>query len=189
MGGAAAGVAVVLAAGAERAGAGQRPADASLSDAASRAGAGDDGRGRRRWTMNSRQAAQAAAMKKIGHAAFFDPAIAFVTGPADAKNTLVEFYDYDCPYCRASLPAVKKFYDAHKDKTRASPSSNSPSSSLHGESAVLAARASLAARRQPDHYMDFHFALAGPGRSDDRGRSSMPKPPRPAWTSPSSRPT
>ena len=46
------------------------------------------------------------------------PRVAFVTGPADAKNTLVEFYDYDCPYCRASLPAVKKFYDAHKDDTR-----------------------------------------------------------------------
>src|SRR5690349_5163275 len=41
------------------------------------------------------RSAQAAAMKKLGQAVFFDPAIAFVTGPADAKNTLVEFYDYD----------------------------------------------------------------------------------------------
>ena len=32
---------------------------------------------------------------------------------------------------------------------------------LHGESAVLAAKASLAARRQSAHYMDFHFALLG----------------------------
>jgi hypothetical protein len=38
-------------------------------------------------------AAQAAAMKKVGHAAFFDPAVAFVTGPTNAKKTLVEFYD------------------------------------------------------------------------------------------------
>jgi protein-disulfide isomerase len=103
-------------------------------------------------------AAQAAAMTKIGHAAFFDTAIAFVTGPADAKKTLVEFYDYDCPYCRASLPAVKKFYDENKDKVRFS-FIEFPIKSLHGESAVLAARASLAARRQPAHYMDFHFAL------------------------------
>jgi protein-disulfide isomerase len=104
------------------------------------------------------QAVQDAALRKIGHAAFFDPAIAFVTGPADAKATLVEFYDYDCPYCRASLPAVKKFYEAHKNDTRFS-FIEFPIKQLHGESAILAARASLAARRQPDHYMDFHFAL------------------------------
>jgi protein-disulfide isomerase len=106
------------------------------------------------------QAAQNAAMQKIGQAAFFDPAVAFVTGPADAKTSLVEFYDYDCPYCRASLPAVKKFYDAHKSDTRFS-FIEFPIKQLHGESAVLAAMASLAARRQPEHYMDFHFALLG----------------------------
>jgi len=102
--------------------------------------------------------AQNAAMKKVGQAAFFDPAIAFVTGPADAKSSLVEFYDYDCSYCRASLPAVRKFYEAHKKDTRFS-FIEFPIKQLHGESAILAAKASLAARRQPDHYIDFHFAL------------------------------
>jgi protein-disulfide isomerase len=106
------------------------------------------------------QAAQAAAMKKVGHEALFDPAVAFVTGPADAKSSLVEFYDYDCPYCRASLPAVKKFYEAHKNDTRFS-FIEFPIRQLHGESAITAAKASLAARRQPAHYMDFHFALLG----------------------------
>ena len=105
-------------------------------------------------------AAQTAAMRKVGQKSFFDPAVAFVTGPADAKTSLVEFYDYDCPYCRASLPAVKKFYDAHKNDTRFS-FIEFPIKQLHGESAVLAARASLAARHQPAHYMDFHFALLG----------------------------
>jgi protein-disulfide isomerase len=105
-------------------------------------------------------AAQADAMKKIGQSAFFDPAVAFVTGPADAKATLVEFYDYDCPYCKASLPAVKKFYEAHKKDTRFS-FIEFPIQQLHGPSAVLAARASLAARKQPEHYMDFHFLLLG----------------------------
>jgi len=105
-------------------------------------------------------AAQAAAMKKVGQAAFFDPAVAFVTGPANAKTSLVEFYDYDCPFCRASLPAVKKFYDAHKSDTRFS-FIEFPIADLHGQSALLAARASLAARRQPEHYMDFHFTLLG----------------------------
>jgi protein-disulfide isomerase len=110
---------------------------------------------------DQKQAAdQAAAMKKVGQAAFFDPAVAFVTGPANAKTSLVEFYDYDCPYCRASLPAVKKFYDAHKSDTRFS-FIEFPIADLHGQSALLAARASLAARRQPEHYMDFHFTLLG----------------------------
>ena len=55
---------------------------------------------------------------------------------------------------------MKKFYDAHKNDTRFS-FIEFPIKQLHGESAILAARASLAARRQPAHYMDFHFALLG----------------------------
>jgi protein-disulfide isomerase len=104
--------------------------------------------------------AQAAALKEVGHAAFFDPKIAFVTGPANAKKTLVEFYDYDCPYCRVSLPAVRKFYETNKNDVRFS-FIEFPIKQLHGESAMQAARASLAARRQPASYMDFHFALLG----------------------------
>ncbi|HEX4027351.1 MAG TPA: DsbA family protein [Rhizomicrobium sp.] len=117
--------------------------------------------GRAQALDDQKQAAdQTAAMKKMGQAAFFDPAVAFVTGPSDAKASLVEFYDYDCPFCRASLPAVKKFYDAHKSDTRFS-FIEFPIADLHGPSALLAARASLAARRQPGHYMDFHFMLLG----------------------------
>jgi len=106
------------------------------------------------------QASQIATMKKIGNDALFDPKLAFVTGPANAKMSLVEFYDYDCPYCRASLPAVKKYYEAHKKDTRFS-FIEFPIAELHGPSALLAAKASLAARHQPAHYMDFHFALLG----------------------------
>jgi protein-disulfide isomerase len=102
--------------------------------------------------------AAAAAMKKIGLAAFFDPKIAFVTGPAGAKKSVVEFYDYDCPYCRASLPAVEKFYQQHKNDTRFS-FIEFPIPSQHGPGAVLAARASLAARNQPDKFVAFHFAM------------------------------
>ena len=105
---------------------------------------------------NKQKAQQTAAL--MNQAAFFDPKIAFVTGPANAKQTFVEFYDYDCPFCRASLPAIKKFYEANKDKVRFS-LIEYPIEQLHGPSAVFASKASLAARRQPDKYMDFHFAL------------------------------
>jgi len=103
---------------------------------------------------------QQAAVRTIGVKAFFDPRIAFVTGPADAKQTFVEFYDYDCPYCRASLPAVKRFFDAHKNDTRFS-FIEFPIPEQHGPGAVLAAKASLAARKQPASFVAFHFALMG----------------------------
>lgn len=106
------------------------------------------------------QAVQNATIRKIGKAAYFDPAIAFVTGPENAASTLVEFFDYDCPYCRASLPAVKKFYEAHKNDTRFS-FIEFPIAQLHGPGAVLAAKASLAARRQPQHWVAYHFLMLG----------------------------
>ncbi len=106
------------------------------------------------------QARQQAALDKVGQAALFDPAIAFVTGPANAKKTLVEFFDYDCPYCRASLPALHKYYEAHKGDTRFS-FIEFPIASLHGPGAVAASLASLAARKQPAHFLDFHFLLMG----------------------------
>jgi len=104
------------------------------------------------------QAAQQEALSKLGQKAFFDPAIAFVTGPAGAKKTLVEFFDYDCPYCRASVPAMMKYYQAHKNDTRFS-FIEFPIQQLHGPGAVLAAKASLAARKQPEHWIDYHFRM------------------------------
>lgn len=104
------------------------------------------------------QAEQQAALVKMGQKTFFDPAIAFVTGPENAKKTLVEFFDYDCPYCRASVPAMKAYYAAHKGDTRFS-FIEFPIQQLHGPGAVLAAKASLAARKQPEHWMDYHFRM------------------------------
>jgi protein-disulfide isomerase len=95
------------------------------------------------------------AVDKIGIKAFFDPKLAFVTGPADAKTTLVEFFDYNCPYCRASLPAVKKFYAAHKKDTRFS----FIEFPIKGPNSTVAARIAIAARKQPDKYLAFYFAL------------------------------
>jgi protein-disulfide isomerase len=100
---------------------------------------------------------QAEALARIGQKKFFSPDVAFVTGPADAKTTLVEFFDYNCPYCRASLPAVKKFYTAHKDTARFS----FIEFPIKGRNSALAARAAIAARKQPDKYLAFHFLLMG----------------------------
>ena len=101
------------------------------------------------------QASAAAAMKKIGMAPFFDSKIAFVTGPADAKQTVVEFYDYNCPYCRASQPAMERFYKEHKNDTRFS-FIDFP---IQGPDSTAAARVATAARLQPDKYLALHSAL------------------------------
>jgi len=99
--------------------------------------------------------AAAQTLKKIGLNAFFDPKIAFVTGPADAKKSVVEFYDYNCPYCRASLPAMVKFYERHKADTRFS----FIEFPIKGPDSIVAAKVALAARNQPDKYLALHFTL------------------------------
>ena len=102
----------------------------------------------------SDDASRQAAIDKIGVKPFFDPRTAFVTGPANAKTTIVEFFDYNCPYCRASVPSVKRFYDAHKNARFAF-----IEFPIKGAQSTLAARAAVAARKQPNKYLAFHFAL------------------------------
>jgi protein-disulfide isomerase len=104
--------------------------------------------------------ARQTAVDRAGMKTFFDPAVAYVTGPANAATTFVEFYDYDCPFCRASQPVVKAFYDAHRSDARFA-FVELPIPELHGPGAVTAANASLAARRQGDKFVCFHFALMG----------------------------
>ncbi|HTT85243.1 MAG TPA: thioredoxin domain-containing protein [Rhizomicrobium sp.] len=100
--------------------------------------------------------ARQAAVNKLGLKAFFDPRVAFITGPANAKTTIVEFYDYNCPYCRASMPAMKKFYETHRNARFAF-----IEFPIKGPQSTVAARAAMAARQQPGKYVAFHFALMG----------------------------
>lgn len=95
-----------------------------------------------------------AAVNRLGLKTFFDPRVAFVTGPANARTTVVEFFDYNCPYCRASIPAMKKFFASRKDARFAF-----IEFPIKGQASTLAARAAMAARNQPDKYVGFHFAL------------------------------
>jgi protein-disulfide isomerase len=39
-------------------------------------------------------------------------------GPDDAKVTLVEFADFECPHCRAAVPMIDAVLAAHGDKVR-----------------------------------------------------------------------
>ncbi len=100
-------------------------------------------------------AARQAAIDKLGAKAFFNPKLAYVTGPADARTTLVEFFDYNCQHCRNSVRAVQRFYDKHKSDTRFA----FIEFPIFGDQSNIAARAAIAARRQPDKYVAFHFTM------------------------------
>lgn len=78
-----------------------------------------------------------------------DPAV----GAENATITLVEFFDYQCGYCKSSLDFVRKLKVDHPDIRivfKEFP--------IFGEDSVLAAKAGLAAARQ-GKYFDFHAAL------------------------------
>jgi protein-disulfide isomerase len=102
----------------------------------------------------AQDATQQRAVDRLGMKAFLDPRLAFVVGPANAKTTIVEFFDYNCPYCRASLPSVKKFLDTNKNARFAF-----IEFPIKGRQSTVAARAGLAARLQPAKYLAFHIAL------------------------------
>lgn len=96
------------------------------------------------------------AVDRLGNKSFFNPKVAYVTGPANARTTLVEFFDYNCEHCRNSVRAVHRFYDAHKSDARFA----FIEFPIFGAGSTFAARAAVAARRQqPDKYVAFHFAL------------------------------
>ena len=103
------------------------------------------------------QQGRQAAIDKVGLKRFFDPSVAYVTGPANAKNTFVEFFDYNCIHCRNSFAAVKKFYDTHKSDTRFA----FIEFPIFGDASNAAARVGLAARQQGNLYLTLHFLLMG----------------------------
>jgi protein-disulfide isomerase len=78
-----------------------------------------------------------------------------VLGNPDGDVTLVEFFDYNCPYCRKAGTAVKALIEADPNLRvvyREWP--------ILGPESVVATRASLAARKQ-GKYEEMHWELMG----------------------------
>jgi protein-disulfide isomerase len=94
------------------------------------------------------------ALFDVGVKALFDPKVAYVEGPENAKVTVAEFFDYRCPHCKASLNAVKSLAAKNKDIRIAY-----IERPILTADSVLAARAAVASRRQPGKYVPFHYAL------------------------------
>ena len=94
------------------------------------------------------------ALFAIGTAALIDPKVAYVAGPADAKVTVAEFFDYRCPHCKASMAAMKHLLDSGQ-KVRIAFIERP----ILTPDSLVAAQAAVASRRQGDKYVPFHFAL------------------------------
>jgi protein-disulfide isomerase len=67
-----------------------------------------------------------------------------IEGPADAKLTLVEGYEFACPYCFAAQPLLEALRQKHPDELRVV----SKYYLIHGEPAVPAGLAACAANQQ-----------------------------------------
>ena len=85
-----------------------------------------------------------------------------VLGNPDGDVTVVEFFDYNCPYCKRAMAEVQGLIAADPDVRlvyREWP--------ILGEGSVFAAKAALAAREQ-GKYEEFHWALMGmQGRAEE----------------------
>lgn len=107
--------------------------------------------------LQRRQADAAAERQRTAVAAnrarLFDQPIDPVAGNPDGNVTVVEFFDYQCQYCRRVVPSLQALLK--EDQKLKLVFKEFP---ILGEASVTAARAALAARAQ-DHYLPFHLAL------------------------------
>ena len=85
-----------------------------------------------------------------------------VLGNPYGDVTVIEFFDYNCPYCRQAMSEVQGLLDADPNVRlvyREWP--------ILGDGSVFAARAALASRNQ-GKYEEFHWALMGmDGRAEE----------------------
>jgi len=90
-----------------------------------------------------------------------------VLGPDDAKVTIVEFFDYNCTYCKRTTDWIVKTLDEHPDDVRVI-FKELPILDGRTQTSRKAAMAAIAAAKQ-DKYLDMHVALMNArGLSDAR---------------------
>ncbi|WP_162140971.1 DsbA family protein [Fodinicurvata sediminis] len=105
-------------------------------------------------TRQQEEASQARRQAVQEHsAALFESETAPVLGNPDGKLTLVEFFDYQCGYCKQASPGLQQLLERN-DEVRLV----MMEFPILGEASMKAARAALAARAQ-DRYEELHWAL------------------------------
>jgi protein-disulfide isomerase len=109
-------------------------------------------------TMDALRDLQFAPVLDANRAAIETPFASSWKGAAKPEVTLVEFFDYACPYCKASNPSVDRL--VQEDKGLRVVYRELP---ILGPDSVTAARLSLAASKQ-GRFAQFHDSLWAAGR-------------------------
>ena len=109
-------------------------------------------------TVQALRDAQYQPVLAANRAAIETPFASSWKGAAKPEVTLVEFFDYACPYCKASNPAVDRLL--HEDKGLRVVYRELP---ILGPDSVIAARLSLEASKL-GRFAQFHDALWAAGR-------------------------
>lgn len=110
------------------------------------------------WRDYTERAAQTEELRvrlKERHAEIFADPASPIAGSPEGDVTLVQFFDYNCSYCRAAAPIVRQAKDA--DAGLKLVYKEFP---ILGSGSRFAARAALASRKQ-GRYEKFHNALMG----------------------------
>lgn len=89
--------------------------------------------------------------------AIYDESRDAVVGPADAKVTIVEFFDYNCGYCKRTTDWVAKTLKEHPNDVRVI-FKETPVLESRTRTSVNASKAALAAAKQ-GKYLEMHLAL------------------------------
>ena len=78
-----------------------------------------------------------------------------VAGNPNGKVTMVEFFDYNCGYCKRAMPDVMRMVEEDKDLKLVL-----KEFPILGPGSLVAAKAALASKKQ-GKYWDFHLAMLG----------------------------
>lgn len=97
--------------------------------------------------------------------AIYDESRDISVGPADAKVTIVEFFDYNCGYCKRTTDWVAKTLEAHPNDVRVI-FKEAPVLEGRTRTSALAAKAALASAKQ-GKYFEMHVALMETGGLSD----------------------
>lgn len=105
--------------------------------------------------------------------AIYDEKRDVVMGPANAKVTIVEFFDYNCSYCKRTTDWVANVLKEHPNDVRVI-FKETPILDSRTRTSVNASKAALAAARQ-GKYFEMHVALMNATRLTDEHIDDLAK--------------